>query len=50
MHHWYGGECGTVGPDWCANGDDFVSGTRESSPGRVQARAETYYGYCATQA
>ena len=29
----YGGECGRVGSDWCANGDDFVAGTTEASPG-----------------
>ena len=36
MHNWYGGECGRVGYDWCANGDDFVAGTLESGPGRTQ--------------
>ena len=45
MHHWYGGECGTVGPDWCANGDDFVS--NQARPGRTQNNSETYFGYCA---
>ena len=29
----YGGECGRVGSDWCANGDDFVAGSTEASPG-----------------
>jgi len=47
MHNWYGGECGRVGYDWCANGDDFVAGTLESGPGRSQGQVETYYGYCA---
>ena len=47
MRNWYGGECGSVGSDWCANGDDFVSGTNQASPGRTQTNRETYYGYCA---
>ena len=47
MKNWYGGECGSVGTDWCANGDDFVSGTDEASPGRTQTGRETYYAYCA---
>ena len=29
----YGGECGRVGSDWCANGDDFVAGTTKVSSG-----------------
>ena len=32
----YGGECGRVGFDWCANGDDFVAGTLQAGPGRTQ--------------
>ena len=32
----YGGECGRVGYDWCANGDDFVAGTLQAGPGRSQ--------------
>jgi len=48
MKNWYGGECGRVGSDWCANGDDFVAGTTEVSPGQEElAEPETYYGYCA---
>jgi len=48
MKSWYGGECGRVGSDWCANGDDFVAGSTEVSPGQEElAEAETYYGYCA---
>ena len=47
MRNWYGGECGSVGSDWCANGDDFASGTNQASPGRTQTNRETYYGYCA---
>ena len=43
----YGGECGRVGYDWCANGDDFEAGTTEAGPGRTQASVEMYYGYCA---
>ena len=31
----YGGECGRVGSDWCANGDDFVAGSTEVSPGGI---------------
>ena len=46
MAGWYGGECGRVGYDWCANGDDFVAGTAETSPGRVQNKVEAYYAYC----
>ena len=42
MKNWHGGECGSVGYDWCANGDDFVAGTLESSPGMVQAKREVY--------
>ena len=29
----YGGECGSVGSDWCANGDDHMSGTTQAGPG-----------------
>jgi len=48
MKNWYGGECGRVGSDWCANGDDFVAGSTEVSPGQEELpEAETYYGYCA---
>jgi len=49
MKNWYGGECGRVGSDWCANGDDFVAGTTEASPGQEEQlpEAETFYGYCA---
>ena len=50
MSGWYGGECGRVGYDWCANGDDFVAGTVETSPGRVQKKVEAYYAYCAKEA
>ena len=47
MSNWYGGEGGRVGYDWCANGDDFVAGTLEASPGMVQGKVEVYYAYCA---
>ena len=43
----YGGECGRVGYDWCANGDDHVVGSLEAGPGHTQANIEPYYGYCA---
>ena len=46
MSGWYGGECGRVGYDWCANGEDFVAGTLDTSPGRTQGQAEVYYAYC----
>ena len=36
MKNWHGGECGRVGRDLCAKGNDFVS-TSET----------TYYGLCA---
>ena len=36
-----------MGYEWCANGDDFVAGTLEASPGMVQAKVEVYYAYCA---
>ena len=39
MKNWYGGACGSVGSDWCANGNDFVSGT--------DGNRETFYAYCA---
>ena len=47
MKNWYGGECGSVGSDWCANGDDHVVGSLEAGPGHTQANIEPYYGYCA---
>ena len=62
MNNWFGGECGRVGYDWCANGDDFIAGSLEAGPGRsqvqeilmylykftlLQGQLETYYGYCA---
>ena len=37
----YGGECGRVGYDWCANGDDFVAGTLQAGPGRSQVISYT---------
>ena len=49
MCGWYGGECGRVGYDWCANGEDFVAGTLDTSPGRTQGQAEVYYAYCVLQ-
>ena len=49
MSGWYGGECGRVGYDWCANGEDVVAGTLDTSPGRTQGQAEVYYAYCVLQ-
>ena len=46
MSNWYGGECGRVGYDWCANGDDFVAGTLKASPGQTLKKPEVYYAYC----
>ena len=41
----YGGECGRVGYDWCANGDDFVAGTLQAGPGRSQVSSYTVSSY-----
>lgn len=49
MKSWYGGECGSVGTDWCANGDDYQSGTTQAGPGHELEEVETYYAYCAKQ-
>ena len=47
MANWYGGECGRVGYNWCAYGDEFVAGTLEAPSSMVQEKAAVYYAYCA---